>query len=111
MHEPGVSFLEIVYLERHSDADLGKMLISVIVQVYESQAEIAEAREEAEMLRLKLESAIQDAEEAQRQTAAAQSGLAAALANQAPLTSRETSPSQPSSAEVSPVQKVYYLLA
>lgn len=52
------------------------------------------------MLRLKLEAAVQEAEEARKQTAAAQSGLAAALASQAPLTSRDTSPARPSSADV-----------
>ncbi len=70
------------------------------MQVYESHGEIAEAREEVEVLRLKLEAAQQEAQEARKQTAAAQSGLAAALASQAPLTSRENSPAQLSPAEV-----------
>ena len=72
-----------------------------LLQVYEGQAEIAEAREEAEMLRIKLEAAMQEAENARKQTAAAQSGLAAALASQASITSRDASPVQPSSADVS----------
>lgn len=68
--------------------------------MYENHVEISEAREENELLRLKLETAVQEAEEARRQTAAAQSGLAAALAGQTALSPRETSPTQPSSADV-----------
>ena len=68
--------------------------------MYESHAEISEAREELEMLRLKYEAALQEVEDARRQTAAAQSGLAAALASQASLTPREDLPAQPSSADV-----------
>ncbi|KAK9835062.1 hypothetical protein WJX81_008045 [Elliptochloris bilobata] len=52
-------------------------------QAYEAAGEAVEAREEAEMLRLQLDCAREEREGALRATAAAQAGLAAALAAQA----------------------------
>lgn len=62
------------------------------LQVYEGQSELAEAREEMEVLRLKLEAAVQEAVEARQAAAQAQSALASALA--APPSSQEDSEGQ-----------------
>jgi len=72
-----------------------------VLQVYEGQVEASEAREEVEMLRLKLESATQEVEEARQAAAAAQSALAAALAAQATSGTPADSPSAATPPDVS----------
>ena len=49
------------------------------LQVYETQTELAEAREELELLRLKLEVAQQEAQQAKRQAAEAAAATAALM--------------------------------
>ena len=61
----------------------------VTPQLYEGQSEVAEMREEAEMLRLKLEAAEQEAAEAKQAAIQAQSALAEALAAATPSPTSE----------------------
>ena len=57
----------------------GKVLGACCMQVYETQTELTEAREELELVKLKLEVADQEAQAAKRQAAEATAATAALL--------------------------------
>ena len=58
----------------------GKVLGACCMQVYETQTELTEAREELELVKLKLEVADQEAQAAKRQAAEATAATAATAA-------------------------------
>lgn len=57
----------------------GKVLSACCLQVYETQTELTEAREELELMKLKLEVADQEAQAAKRQAAEATAATSALL--------------------------------
>ena len=71
-----------------------------VVQVYEAQSDLTEAKEEAEMLRLHLDIAQQDAEAARNAAATAQ---AIAISNATGSLTPQAAPSPPSSSNADEV--------